>query len=148
MLKNGESPASTINRHKIRGYIPVNIELNPKYEYLAVNVVGNCLDSDLSPMRIKNGDRVVVHSVPVTEPEIMKCIGKIVSFILTNGQSIIKQAVFYDDVNRTIIVRYLNPKDERFYIPINKIKEMFVVDKVLSCEYVEQNIIKLNDLSN
>lgn len=37
--------------------VDVNVsELNQKYNYVVVNVVGNCLDSDLCTIRVRKGD--------------------------------------------------------------------------------------------
>ena len=133
--------STLINNPKIKGYVKVDTELNPKYDYGIISVKGGCLDSDLSPIRIKDGDKVIIHAVPVTEIELINCIGKIVSIMLTNGVCIIKQAVFYNVINRCITVRMFEPKEQKLHIPVSRIKALFIVEAVLSAEYVRQNII-------
>lgn len=81
---------------KVTGYIPVDMEMNPKYKYGVVNAVGDCLDSELSPIKIKDGDRLVVHSIPLTEVEIMMSVEKIVCIALKDGRCFVKQAIFYN----------------------------------------------------
>lgn len=59
-----------------KGYLPLEIEMNPHYTYAVVNAVGNCLDSDLSPIRVKDGDKLLVHSIPLTKDEIKTTLRK------------------------------------------------------------------------
>ncbi|RHB34226.1 hypothetical protein DW888_13590 [Bacteroides nordii] len=125
---------------KVTGYIPVDMEKNPKYKYGVVNAVGDCLDSDLSPIRIKDGDRLVVHAIPLTEVEIMMNIEKIVCIMLKDGRAFIKQAIFYNAPRGILIVRLLNPIEHRFFVPVSDIKALFVVDMVIDKEYYNTNI--------
>lgn len=73
--------------------MPVDMEMNPKYEYYIINAVGNCLDSDLCQTRIKDGDKLAVHQIPMEEWEIMCNVGKVVCFVLEN------RYCFYEAVN-------------------------------------------------
>ena len=121
------------------GYVKLNAELlRPDIEYGIINLIGNCMDSDLSPKRIKHGDKLLIHAIPVTEPEIIRNIKKIVCFRFANGEMFTKQLVFYSC--GCMVVRMFKPHEMFFYIPINKIKSLFVVDDVFSPEYIKQNL--------
>jgi hypothetical protein len=67
--------------------------------------------------------------------------GKIVCFILKDGRAFTKQFVFYDCVRKALIVKIFNPQEEYFQISIHGIKSLFIVEKVLSAEYVRQHSI-------
>ena len=131
---------SSFEGAKVTGYIPVDMEQNPKYEYGVVNAVGDCLDSGLSPIRIKDGDRLVVHAIPLTEVEIMMSVGKIVCIMLKDGRAFVKQAIFYNAPRGILIVRLLNPIEHRFFVSVSEIKVLFVVDMVIDKEYYNTNI--------
>ncbi len=126
---------------KVLGTIPEGtFKLNPKYQYCIVNAVGNCLDHELSPIRIKDGDRLLVHEIPLDEFSLLSTVRKVVCIVLTDGRCFVKQMVFYDGISNGIRVRMFNPEEERFFVPIPKIKALFVVDEALSAEYVNQLI--------
>ena len=70
---------------KVMGYISVDMGMIPQYDYYVINVVGNCLDIALCQPRIKDGDKLVVHQIPMEGWEIMSNVGKVVCFELKNG---------------------------------------------------------------
>lgn len=121
----------TLKGESIKGYIKPTIQLNPKFKYVWYNVKGNCLDSSDSPIRIKDGDAVLMHAIPTTENSIMFSVREIVCIKLYTGQMFIKHYVFGNFVSNQLIVRMYNPFKE-FYVPINQIDEMFIVDEVQS----------------
>lgn len=126
---------------KVTGVIPDGtFKLNPKYQYCIVSAEGNCLDHELSPIRIKDGDRLLIHEIPLDEFSLLSTVRKVVCIVLTDGRCFVKQMVFYDGISNGIRLRMFNPEEERFFVPIPKIKALFVVDKALSAEYVNQLI--------
>lgn len=114
-------------------------DFNPKYEYCIINVVGNCMDSDLSPVRIKDGDSILIHQIPLQEWDIMENVRKVVCIMLNDGRCFVKQLVFWDGISWGIRVKMFIPKEEVFFVPLNKIKALFVVDEVYSPEYVREH---------
>lgn len=125
---------------KVTGYIPVDMEMSPKYEYFVVNAVGNCLDSDLCQTRIKDGDMLVVHQIPMEEWEIMCNVGKVVCFVQENGCCFMKQLVFWDGLSWGMRIKMFIPEEKYFFISLSKIKALFVVDMVIDKEYYNANI--------
>ena len=115
-----------------------NIESNPKHEHFIVKTKGDCIDSDLSPIRIKDGDCLMLHEEPIIENTFLVNMKKIIAIQL-NDICLTKQLVFYDGVSNIIHVKYYKPNETVLKIPINEIKALFVVDKVFSKEYVELN---------
>lgn len=121
---------------KVMGYVPVNMEgMNPDYDYCIVTAVGNCLNSNLSPVRIKDSDRLVIHQIPIGEWEIMMNMNKVVCFVLNDGRRFVKQLVFWDGLSWGIRVKMFIPEEKSFFVPLSQIKALFVVDKVLDSEY-------------
>ena len=123
------------------GYVGFNAELlKPNTDYFIINLVGNCMNSNLSPIRIKDGDKILIRLIPITEFEIIKNMGKVVCFKLASGEIYTKQLVSY--FCGCIVVKMFNPNETLFRIPIHEIKSLFVVDDVISPEYIKQNFQK------
>lgn len=123
---------------KITGYIDISpFNLDPQYEYCILPIEGNCLDHELSPIRIKNGDAVAIHEIPLDDISILSTIGKVVCFALSSGGRYVKEAVSYNGIVNSITVRMFNPEVKYYEIPISMIKALFVVDKVLKAEWFE-----------
>lgn len=126
---------------KVLGVIPKDVfKLNPEHNYCIVNAVGNCLDHELSPIKIKDGDRLLIHQVSLDMFSLLKTVRKVVCFMLNNGKCFVKQVVYYDVEANGVRVRMFNPEEHRFFIPVSEIKALFIVDKVLSAEYVSSFI--------
>ena len=70
----------TANNYDIIGYMPVKVEDIPDYDpakgYIITNCKGDCMNSPRSPMRIKDGDRVLSH--PIDKAEAVQHIGKVI----------------------------------------------------------------------
>lgn len=120
------------------GRVEVDVsEMNPKYNYWVVNAAGNCLDSDLCPIRVRDGDKILIHQIPISEWDILSNVGNVVCFMLKNGKMYMKQLVFWDGVSRGIRVKMFLPQETYFFVPLDKIKALFVVDKAFSPEYIK-----------
>lgn len=120
------------------GRVEVDVsEMNPKYNYWVVNAVGNCLDSDLCPIRVRDGDKILIHQIPISEWDILSNVGNVVCFMLKNGKMYMKQLVFWDGVSWGIRVKMFLPQETYFFVPLDKIKALFVVDKAFSPEYIK-----------
>lgn len=128
----------------ITAYVPIDPQLlDPKKEYAICRLWGNCMDSDLSPLRIKDGDYLVFHMVKTTSDfDVIMHVKQVVCLWLNDGRRITKQLMFYDGTNRVIKVRQVNP-EESFYIHLSMVRAMFVVDMALSPNYVEKNRIQV-----
>ena len=118
----------------------VNFKRDKKYNYFFVQVAGNYFDSDFSPIRIKDGDKLVVHEIPTLDDmEITASVGKTVCLLLNDGMFIVSKAVLYmsapvyssTDGRRILLVRSFNP-DECMYVSFEKILRMFVADTMFS----------------
>ena len=124
---------------KVMEYISVDMGMIPQYDYYAITAVGNCLDSDLCQPRIKDGDKLVVHQIPMEEWEIMSNVGKVVCFVLKNGCCSVKQLVFWDGLSWGMKVKMFIPEERYFFIPLSEINRLFVVDMVIDREYCNAN---------
>ena len=116
----------------ITGYIITSFPCDEKYQYGWFGAIGDCMDSPKSPMRIKDGDKLLIHKIPITQIEIMRNVGKVISFVI-GGQGYHKHLCFADLISNILHVTMYNPY-QKFYIPIAKIDELFVVDDVKSPE--------------
>lgn len=121
---------------QVTGYLSATVPLNPRYKYCWVGAVGDCLDSPDSPMRIKDGDKLLVHEIPLSEMEILIAVRKTVCIILKSGECYVKQLIFADFLSRSLTLRMYNPV-KKLYLRIDKIKALFVVDDVVDGEYME-----------
>lgn len=120
------------------GRVEVDVsELNPKYNYWVINAVGNCLDSDLCHIRVRDGDKILIHQIPMNEWDILNNVGNVVCFMLKSGKAYIKQLVFWDGVSWGIRVKMFVPQEIVFFVPLDKMKALFVVDKAFSPEYIK-----------
>lgn len=109
---------------------------NPDLKYYAIAVAGDCMDSDKSPIRVKNSDTIVIHRIPLTEISMWENVGKMVCVML-DGVILIKHYVFWNGVRGGIVVRMYNPEQKDMFIPLDKIKAMFVVDGAYGKEYTQ-----------
>lgn len=114
------------------GYVTLKGKLNPENQYYIINATGNCMNSDKSPIRAKDGDKMLIREIPMNEPSILANIGKLVCFLFPDGTCFYKQMFFYDVCRGYIGFKMFKPKEEKFYVPISKIKALFVVDRVLT----------------
>lgn len=142
--KTLEPKTDELFKETLTGYIAINEKkLNPEYKYCVVGVTGNCLDSDLSPVKIKDGDKILTHQISLTEWDIINNVNKIVWFVLDNGNAFVKQLVYWDGLSWGIRVKMFIPEESTFFVPLKNIKALFVVDEVLDPEYVKQYTQKI-----
>jgi len=60
------------NRKKVAKSININIEgLNPEYNYCAMGVTGDYMNSDKSSIKVKDGDKIVIHEIPINKTSIL-----------------------------------------------------------------------------
>lgn len=60
--------------------------------------------------------------------------------MLKDGRNFLKQAILYEESKGMIIVRFLNPIENRFFLHISDIKALLVVDMVIDKEYFNKNM--------
>lgn len=96
---------------------------------------GDCMDSNLSPMRINEGDIIGLHEVEISKVANYK--GKLVAIVLANGVRLIKElkgrfetTSFSEEVKPTkgIILKCYNPKPTIMYFRDSDIVRVFAVD--------------------
>lgn len=124
-----------IAKKSIIGQVKVKIKLGPEYRQFCVGVTGNCLGSPLAPMRIKNGDVLVIHEVEKENP--MRYAGKMV-VVFINGKPSVKHCVFCRQYQYLTLKMY-NPEGV-FNVPWSIIDAVFIVDEVVT----EHETIVLN----
>ena len=98
---------------KARTAVAVDIDrqdLDPRYYYCIIPIQGDCMDSDRSPMRIKDGDCLLIHQIPLREWDIMESVKKAVCFIMDDGKAYVKQLVFWDGLSWGIVVKVFSPE--------------------------------------
>jgi hypothetical protein len=97
---------------------------------------GNCLDSPDSPIRIKDGQRLIVHKYNgLFNPyaDIDKVRDKICAILyIVEGvrYAIVKQIVGIDEITGTIRLKYYNPEETIVSLKIDTIEKLYVVDGV------------------
>jgi hypothetical protein len=119
------------NIHPI-GYLPVKVPLDKNRKYAYVSFQGQCLDSPDSPIRLKDGCKILVHKVPEGERGLFEAMNKLVCF-LYKGQLHCKHLIFANTnpFNGFLLLRSYNPVTTAS-IPLSQIKVLFVVDDVYS----------------
>lgn len=123
---------------KARKAVAVNIgrhDLDSRYYYCILPVKGDCMDSDRSPMRIKDGDCLLMHQIPLDDG--MWAVNKVICFIMDDGKPYVKQLVFWDGISSKIVVKLFVPEEQVSSIPLRNIRSLFVVDKAFSPEYIK-----------
>lgn len=103
-------------------------------QVIFTHIDGRCLDSDLCPIRIKEGDVLSAYQIQLTEWSIVDNIGKVVCFILKNGNAFVKQLIFWDGISWGITVKMFVPEEKSFFVSLSSIESMYVVDEVLRPE--------------
>ncbi|MDD3040198.1 hypothetical protein [Bacteroides sp.] len=129
---------SPFENAKLTGYLSATVPLNPRYEYCWIGAVGDCLDSPDNPRPIKDGDKLLVHEIPLTEIEILMATRKTVCLVLKTGECYVKQLLFADFISRSLTLRMYNPL-KKLYLSLDKIRAIFVVDDVVDNEYMTQH---------
>jgi hypothetical protein len=100
---------------------------------------GNCLDSDSSPLRVKDGDFVFVHPLKIETWSIIANVGKLIIFHLKNGKAYIKKLIQVIDLDRQLIkVCFYNPEYTELFFRLDDIDLMYIVDSVAPKDVVSQ----------
>ena len=101
-----------------------------------VNCKGSCLDSPQSPQRVKDGDIILMHPLPITDMNILVCANRLIGFKL-NGIFYVKYLSFVDIAMRyTITIEQFNPI-RKVVIPINQLEALYLVDDIKSLNEIE-----------
>lgn len=108
-----------------------------------IGFVGDCLDSENSPIRVTSGSKLLVH--PVSSKDLNLHIGKLITFVLTDGELVrdgweIKSGTYMtkylSNVSKDRVeVKCFNPTEMTIdFYPISV--KFYVVDKVYTPEQV------------
>nr|WP_294075798.1 hypothetical protein [Prevotella sp. UBA4952] len=100
-------------------------------ESIIFGVRGGCLDSNRSPMRLKDGDEITAHEVPINERQIIRNLKRLVCIVLNDGNAYVKMLAFYDGAKNIIGLKCFEPEETTYYVPISIASYLFVVDEVL-----------------
>jgi hypothetical protein len=105
-------------------------------------VSGECLNSDAAPIRVHDGEYVVVHPIELNMWRILDYIGKLVVVRLKSGECLIKELVRYCAFNPDyIILSFFVPTRTQFRVYISQIVGMWVVDEVLPADYIRNHTV-------
>jgi hypothetical protein len=115
----------------IDGYVKIDKSiLNPKYKYIIINEKGGCMDSYLSPTKIKDGAKMLIHKID--KSDLSKNIGSIVC-VSINGQLYTKHLI--NVFGTGIMIRQYAPK-HTFIVPMQNISDVFVFDYIVTSGYI------------
>lgn len=104
---------------------------------------GDCMDSQLSPLQVHEGDVIGMHEIKTENLRLYK--HKLVAVILRSGHRLIKELAgmyettsFCSDVqpSKGVILKCYNPKPTQMYFPMEDIQRAFAVD----CAYPKTSI--------
>lgn len=98
-------------------------------DQMVIDVAGDCLNSDKSPMRVRDGDSLLIHEFQ--RGELYNNVGKVICFMMEGGNFYVKHLVFFNELDWTITVKMYNPEEREFTIPLKMVKYLFLVDEVL-----------------
>lgn len=97
---------------------------------------GDCMDSPNSPIRIRDGQRLIVHKYNgLFNPyaDIEKVRGKICGILyIVEGMryAIVKEIVGIDEITGSIRLKYYNPQETIVSLKIDTIERLYLVDGV------------------
>jgi hypothetical protein len=104
-----------------------------------VDVSGNCMDSDKSPMRAKDGDSILVHPVRPDTETLLRYLNKLICVRFDETHFLLKELCGFFEHLGTIRVCCYNPDYHAWDIPLRRIKGFYVVDAVLSPDYIKSH---------
>ena len=97
---------------------------------------GDCMDSPDSPIRIKNGQRVLAHAF-AGDFNIYRDADKlynrvcVVQYVASGKRYFaVKQVTFFDELAGLLRLTFYNPKKTDVYLAINAIEKVYIVDGV------------------
>ncbi len=112
-------------------HIAIPKELRKAGQY-ALPVVGNCLYSPLSPLKVADGDIVVCRDLVVNTYADLLCVGNdVVVVYLRDGWRGVKVLSGFDCLTGTLHLSFYLPRPTTMQIPFNAVLRVAVVDAVL-----------------
>lgn len=115
------------------GY-PADVDLS-KYE-MRFWVDGDCMDSPKAPIRLKDGQRLMIHEYDgIFNPyaDIGKVRGKICAILyVIDGvrYGVVKEIVGIDEITGSIRLKFYNPQETIVSLKIDTIERLYIVDGV------------------
>lgn len=99
---------------------------------------GDCLDSPDAPIRIKYGQRLIVHEYdgifnPYSLADMDKVRGKVCCILyIVEGvrYSVVKEIVGIDEIIGSIRLKFYNPEETIVSLKIDTIERLYIVDGV------------------
>lgn len=119
---------SYLDQFPIKKKITVTKKFHKTVKHAGIHISGDCLDSELSPMRIKDGATVIMHEADKYNP--LGVAKRTVCIALEGQRLIAKYCRFYDGVNGVLVLQQFNPFEE-FCIPLSHIEALFVIDDIV-----------------
>ena len=117
------------------GIIRTRVKIDPNHTYAYLNSVGNGLNSNLSPIRIKPLCKVLIHETKGSEN-----LNNIVVAMLLKHSGLIMAHLIKRTESEFIIKRY-NP-EILVTLPIGEIYKLYIVDDVLTEEEFNNCLIE------
>ena len=119
------------------GY-PANIEVGDNTSFW---VEGDCLNSSDAPMRLQDGQKLIVHRLEDFNPytDIEKVRGKVCVIIYhAKGMrcAVVKEIVGLDEIAGSLRLKYYNPKVTIVQLKIDKIESIYLVEGVKELEEI------------
>lgn len=99
-------------------------------------VQGDCMDSPSSPLRMRDGQQIIVHEVEMFRPyrDIEKVRGKVCVIQYSHWgyrYFIVKEIVDVDPLSERLKLRYYNPQRTDLSLNVREIERVWVVDNVI-----------------
>ena len=101
-----------------------------------INAVGQCMDSADSPMRIKHGDKLLIHPIEIIDAAITNAVGRMIVFKDMCGRYFTQHLTFADITDGRLYLSSYNPR-RCVAVGLDSIAALFVVDGVFTKEYIE-----------
>ena len=101
-----------------------------------INAVGHCMDSADSPMRIKHGDKLLIHPIEIIDAAITNAVGRMIVFKNRCGRYFTQHLTFADLSEGRLYLTSYNPQ-RTVLIDLESITAIYVVDGVFDKEYIE-----------
>ena len=119
---------------KVLGRIRVSdFKQRPGLKYYIMVTNGDCMNSNQSPIRIKDGDYIICHYVESW----FDAANRIIVF-KTKGACYIKHLTFVDMVNGYICVKCYYPQEMELWVKMADVEMLSIVDKVCTNDVLNQ----------
>lgn len=104
-----------------------------------IDVAGNCMNSDKSPMRAKDGDFLLVHPENMCTDTFLRYFHKLVCIRFDETHFFVKELCgFFEHLDMIRVCCYV-PQFQSWDIPLRRVKGFYIVDAVLSPEYIKSH---------